>query len=303
MILGGRGITPDFGEISWAGPIPPLPGAAQKDPDDLTDTEEVPRGTTGGVMMRLDRRKTRTIKIDVADPVRQRALERWWRITEEAGTRSGLYNKVVAEIDGGARTSTLGDTFRECAPATLEKRANSIQLYIRWACPNTEGRAIPFTEDDVYSYLAFLRHVGAPATRGQSLLEAINFTVTYLELDQAETVLSPRVRGASYELWCTKRPQRPRDAFTKDILAAIEKAVREHPDVRTKVFCGFVAALTHWRARVSDAQRALHGPTVDYCGDADPPVFHFSLESVSDRIRQAERASAQGRPISSWATQ
>ena len=286
MILGRRGVMPDVDTMMWVGPVPPLPGAAQRDLEDVTDTEEAPKPKGGSVMMRLDRRKTRSVKTEgIADPVRRRALDRWWRIAEEAGPRCGLYRKATRGDDEAKRTATLEDTFRESAPATLEKRANSIQLYMRWACPQTEGKSIPFSEDGVYGYLAFLRHVGAPATRGQSFMEAVNYAVAYLEIDQEETVLSPRVRGASYELWSTKRPQRPRDAFTKAMLVALEMAVREHPDMRVRIFCGFVAALTHWRARVSDAQRAMKGPTTDYCGEAVPPVFHFCVETMSDRIK------------------
>ena len=276
-------------EMEWVGPVPPAPGGPFREVDDITDTEEIPRRSGVGTLEKLDRRKCTQLKPDAIEgETRRKAVEMWWRLAEEAGETSKLYTEVSRLKDPAMQATVVNDTFAEKSPATLKKRGGSLQLYVRWAKPYTEGVALPFTEELVYAYLCFLRQVGAPATRGQSFIEAVNLSVHLLGLKQDEEVMSARVRGVTYELWRRKRVTRPRDPLSRDMLVAIEKATRTHDDMRMRVFCGFVAALTHWRARVSDAQRALHGPFVDYCEEAEPPVFHFSLESVSDRIKTGQ---------------
>ena len=121
----------------------------------------------------------------------------------------------------------------------------------------TAGSCIPFSEELVYGYLCFLRREAALASRGQSFLEAVGFTTTLLAVEQTEDVVSPRVPGASHQLWGTKRVLRPRDPFTKEMVAVLEELTETHPDYRARIFTGFVCCLTHMRCRVSDAQRAL----------------------------------------------
>lgn len=159
---------------------------------------------------------------------------------------------------------------------------------MRWARPTTTGSCIPFVESVVYDYVAFLRSEKAPATRGQSLVEAVAFTIALLGIEQRDEIMSHRVEGATFHLWSQKRVLRPRDPFTAEMVAVLEEMTQRHADIRARVFTGFVCALTHMRCRASDAQRALEGPELDCCEDADPPVFHVSLETATDRVKTGQ---------------
>ena len=46
-------------------------------------------------------------------------------------------------------------------------------------------------------------------------------------------------------------------------MAVFEDQAERNPDVRTRVFCGWIAALTHWRARFSDGMWPAEEPTLD----------------------------------------
>ena len=75
---------------------------------------------------------------------------------------------------------------------------------------------------------------------------------------------SRRVDGASTAEWMKKRVRRPRDPLTASMVAVLEHLVEAHPSKRTRVFAGFLAALVHWRARVSEGMLVRAEPTIDY---------------------------------------
>ena len=296
-VLGGGNVFPlDFLDPpTWNGPIPSAPWEGFRDIDDVSEVEEGEACVTEAAvsMRRIDfakvGRRKRSIRTEAQhlDDKRAKALAKWLTIIDEAGEESKLYRQLTS-ASGEEGDAILSDTFELRSTATLEKRVCAILLYMRWARPMSSGRCIPFTEEAVYAYIAFMRSEGAPPTRGQSFVEAVAFTVALLGLSQKEEVLSHRVRGATMQLWSQKRILKPRDPFTKEMIAVLEETTEKHPDIRVRVFAGFCCALTHMRCRVSDAQRALKGPSLDYCTNARPAVFHVALESASDRVKTGQ---------------
>jgi hypothetical protein len=297
LVLGGGSIFPmDYLDPpTWSGPIPAAPWERFREVEDVSEIEEDKECVSECAvsMKRIDfakvGRRRRCIRTEAQhrDDRRARALAKWLTIIEEAGEASKLFRQLT-NAEGDAGDAILSDTFEEKSTATLEKRACAILLFMRWARPMAAGQCIPFKEDAVYAYIAFMRSEGAPPTRGQSFVEAVAFAESLLGLNQKEEVLSHRVRGATMQLWSQKRVLKPRDPFTKEMVAILEETTEKHPDIRVRVFAGFCCALTHMRCRVSDAQRALKGPTLDYCTSARPAVFHVALESASDRIKTGQ---------------
>ena len=296
-IIGDGSIMPDPLQwtMAWEGPVPSRPWEDYADMSEEEDESAKHRVKMAEFktlpMAKLAWRKRKLVKKgdekDVKHDPRGSILSKWAAIVEDVGPASGLYQKLLGH-DEEERLHIIKDTFAEKSTATLCKRACSLLLFCRWARPLTDSALFPFSEGLVYEYLRFLRREKAPATRAQSLLEAIAFSVGLLEIKQMEVVMSPRVRGSSHELWSGKRILRPRDPFTKEMVATLENLTVNHADLQTRVFAGFVTALIHCRCRVSDAQRATVGPDRDYCAEGRPPVFHVSMETVSDRIKTGQ---------------
>ena len=86
IILGGREVSPMPSFMEWVGPAPTVPGSHAREPDDLTDVEEVEESSRvgKGALAAMDRRKTTGVSLkDVGDVKKKRALLRWLRIGEE----------------------------------------------------------------------------------------------------------------------------------------------------------------------------------------------------------------------------
>ena len=98
IVLGGQDVLPIPEVMQWLGPVPPVPGGRQKEPDDLTDIEEEAGGRLRGrgVLATMDRR--RTVPVDLAsieDVKRRRVLEKWLQILHR------LHMADSAHVDSG----------------------------------------------------------------------------------------------------------------------------------------------------------------------------------------------------------
>ena len=154
------------------------------------------------------------------------------------------------------------DTFQGRTASTLVKRGYSLMAFLRWGRPVASGKLLPFQEKTVYEYFRHLRATGAPATRASAFLQAMGVAEDLLEFE-GEGARSKRVRGAASQMWSTKRPLQQREPLSPSMLAVFEDQAERNPDVRTRVFCGWIAALTHWRARFSDGMWPAEEPTLD----------------------------------------
>eukprot|EP00971_Amphidinium_carterae_P181438 3599621-Amphidinium_carterae.1 len=56
--------------------------------------------------------------------------------------------------------------------ATLRKRRSSLEM---WGKFTGSELSVPFCENDLFSHMCELKRISAPATRAQSLLEAVKF--------------------------------------------------------------------------------------------------------------------------------
>ena len=71
--------------------------------------------------------------------------------------------------------ATLEDTFQLKATGALFKRVRATWAYFNWCKMSTGVSSLSFSDEKIYSYLCHARLKGFGATRGNSLLQAVNF--------------------------------------------------------------------------------------------------------------------------------
>ena len=186
----------------WQGAIPPLPQAKKVAEVPVLETV-AERPTT--FFRASGRRKPDVPWAIVADDDRQKILAKWKAIVEDNPGCSLLGRHLRSCAGNEAEINTIvRDTFESRRNNTLLKRAGSVLLYLRWhRALYPMVAALPFGEPDVYRYLCDLRIEGAPPTRAQAFVEAVNFSEALLGLPPSGVGKSARVAGAA--LACYKR--------------------------------------------------------------------------------------------------
>ena len=165
----------------------------------------------------------------------------------------------------------LQDTFRSKAPSTLNSRSGSFLEFLRWATnavPDTEGlgssRLYPISEPVCYDYLCFLRQSKAAPTAASKFKESVAFCFGLIGLDGAETCLqSRRIQGVALESFAQKDMDRSMDDFLVEHVQLFEQSAANLSSGPDKIFMGFVCALIHFRARMSDTFNCLMEPVLD----------------------------------------
>ena len=209
------------------------------------------------------------------DEERHVALTRWRLIicTNPAASRVGLQLLAADKAsDPEAKAAQLiEDTFRSKSTATLESRAGAILSYIRWAnntLPDPElcgmPRVFPLVEEDIYDYVCDLRINKAAPTKISRFREAVAFCFGVLGLHGAEECMaSRRIEGVAYDGLSKKSIDRQAEDFLVSQVELFERSCISIPEGNTKVFIGFVTALIHWRARLSDTHHCCTEPFLD----------------------------------------
>ena len=146
----------------------------------------------------------------------------------------------------------------------------------------------------MFDYLDMLIQERAPATRGQTFLEAINFAQELLELTD-KMVLSRRCRGAALELYSGKAVRKPRSPFTTTGVCVWETLTEAAERPYERIFAGFMCALIYWRSRFSDAARSAKEPFVDDSGGDDNALVEG--ETVSDKVKTGGSAKRLRRSV------
>ena len=157
-------------------------------------------------------------------------------------------------------TLQLDAIFALKSPNTLLKRLYSIKMFHGWMM-TTFGRPwLPFNELEVWTYLNELRRSSAAATRATSLLEAIRFSFFILQVTGAKEVLeSRRVKGIAAQMFASKRPWKPADAFTTAQVVALHKAFEDTANHLTdRVILGHILHLLYSRSRFADLLAVEH---------------------------------------------
>ena len=222
------------------GPTATAPGANKR-------TWQPPLMAPARCFARAVKKKRKVWSVDQKEGEKRcRAMEQWIILAKEAGDSSRV-SRFLADCRGDPELElkVMKDTLSSRATPTLEKRAGSVLLFIRWMRVHYPGvRALPALEQHVYRYVCELRDLKAPPTRATSLLEALNLTNALLELEPPESHASGRVKGAATDCLEGKRMTVQRPPLTVLFLMALEDMVMNGGAVEDRIFAGFILFLT-----------------------------------------------------------
>ena len=265
--------------LHWQGPTPPAPPKAAPMPQPTPKVKAGPEGrrpTAGHDGVRPD---------EDEDIARNLAVGKWRVIVAAAAhcCDEALVDPAVSDED---RLRSLQDALRTRTTPTLNKRAGSILLYLRWgrAKGYTDGELLPFLENTAYSYARDLFDDRAPATRASSFVEAAFVASSVLGLASDDLQASARLKGAVYGSFQTKRLTVKQDPLTAAAVISLEMRVLDPNElVCDRVFAGFAAWCVHTRQRVGDASRVIQEPWLDPSSVA--PCEASFIEAVGGKTK------------------
>ncbi len=216
---------------------------------------------------------------------RERVLNSWVDITMGAPT-ADLMRQCRGDKEEVRKSLSL--IFTGKATSTLTKRAAAVRAYQRWfATMDLPGPALPAQEDILFRHLAEVYDECGAATRGQSLLEALNLTCATIGLP-SDAQDSLRVKGAAAASFAQKRGTLQRPPLTVQAVRALEDGVTNASCLCDRVFCGFLAFCAHTRTRFLDGARICAEPTID---ETDDVSF---IETTSIEHKGANRPRVRG---------
>ena len=189
-----------------------------------------------------------------------------WKVVVQAAAHCCNRCLVDPALEADERQRSLEDVLRERAPATLNKRAGAVLLYLRWgrAKGYTDGELLPFRESIAYDYAKDLADDEAPPTRASSFLEAALLTSELLALKSEDLLRSARLKGAIYGSFERKRLTVKKDGLSANTLWALEALViNEEAPITDRIFASFAVWCTLTRQRVGDALRVMTEPFLD----------------------------------------
>lgn len=177
---------------------------------------------------------------------------------------SSRVSRQIANLSEEAAMQIVADTVQDRASGTIRSRSYSLAQFVRWKKLKCDEPPFPVSEVDAYEYVSFLRHTGAPATRGTRFRQALAFGkhVLGLGMDE-ETLSSRRVAGAALALFSTKRLLKQRSPLTVKMVTMLEQLIAMSEDLQEVVFVGHCLFALHVRCRFSDMMNVTVEPTVD----------------------------------------
>ena len=177
---------------------------------------------------------------------------------------SSVLSRQIDQLPEEQAMQVVADTLEDKATGTIKSRSYSLAQFVRWKAIGGKGPAFPISEADVYEYVSYLRHVGAPATRATRFRQALAFAkyVLGVNMDE-ETLSSRRVAGAALASFKNKRLLKQRSPLTVRQLSLMEQAVVMSSDKQEVVFLGHCLFATHVRCRFSDMMNVTVEPEID----------------------------------------
>ena len=207
--------------------------------------------------------------------LREKVKSSWLVIIRVMGDHTPIYGMV--EKDG---EEVLEDVFAKKKTGTLQMRASSLLLYVRW-CQAKGFDPFPLSEDLAYVYVDELRKNNAPATRANSFRSSLAFCKGTLLLPGVDEVLaSSRVTGSAHRSFLNKRLLKQRDALTVSQVEVLEMIVSGDYPMKDRVFAGHCLLCVYGRLRFGDSQHIEEEPVVeeDYleCGLSMHKTIHLA---------------------------
>ena len=177
--------------------------------------------------------------------------------------------KLVALVDAlprSCRPVSWPAVYEECvaylqacvgvkSPLTIEKRANSLLQYLRWASREGVCSNI-FSEEIFWSYVQRLKHSRAPVSRGPAVASALRFASHVLGIGEQRLVLSRRCLGLLEQMEASKGPLKQASPFTVGDLLVFHGVLKDHAKaVWDRAAAAYLLVCAYGRARAGDFSR------------------------------------------------
>ena len=152
------------------------------------------------------------------------------------------------------------------SPLTIEKRANSLLQYLRWAAKEGVCANI-FSEEIFWTYVQHLKHTHVPVSRGPAVASALRFASHVLGVASHRNVLSRRCLGLLEQMEAAKGPLRQASPLTVEDLLMLHGVLRtEGKAAWDRAAAAYLLVCAYGRARAGDFSRVarvssdLEGP-------------------------------------------
>ena len=270
---------PPLPPLQWVGPVPPPVTTLPAVIETRQTRQDVPRS-------RRPRAAGEGREPEEAASIQRNLAVGKWKVVLHAAAHCCNRHLVDPSLDSEERQRSLKDVLREKAPATLNKRAGSILLYLRWgrARGYTDGELLPFREEIAYSYARDLADDEAPPTRASSFIEAALLATELLSMKSDDLLRSARLKGAIYGSFERKRLTVKKDGLSANVVWALEAlVVNEEAPITDRIFAGFAVWCALTRQRVGDAVRVMTEPFLDP-SDVPPAEADF-IETTAGKTK------------------
>ena len=279
--------------------LPPMPRPAVAVP------QEISAESSKVAVQKLRFGKDETPWLDKVHKDRQRALLLWATIARLNPTASTLGLQMAA-ADDQSSWMILTDTLESKATKTMLARAYAVLMYVRWhyAHFGNTSSPFPFHEPVIYAYRCFLRSSKAPATRVQSMMQAMGFCIHVIGMVAEQGIEnSARLKGASISSFMRKRELVQRNPLTTAQVQRLETLlVAGHFDPVDEIYVGFALFMTHCRMRFSDSQQMSYEPVVNgEFLECSTSVFKTANTTKRRRVPLPVVGLAQGLQQAGWA--
>lgn len=210
----------------------------------------------------------------------QKALKHWAVIVEGWNPEVAFVHTLLGCDSINAQLIFLSDVFRNKAPSTLMKRANSIKRLCSYL--GELGLYFPCSESMLYTFICDLRSHGFPPSRAKGVLEAIAFVKGTMGIDECAPLLQGRrCWGAASQDVIHERSQAS-PLLVKELQCL--RSILEHgTDLWDRAFSGMVLFVTYARARSTDAQQA--SPLLFDTDESGSAVFVEASTGVHKTVR------------------
>ena len=131
-------------------------------------------------------------------------------------------------------------------------------------------------ENQLYSYMCYLRDNQAAPTTASHLVEALNFFDSTLRFKKTvcRTILSPRVQGAAHAMYLEKRKLKQAPQLTVAAVKALEIICTSKTSLLRSAISGALLFCIFAAARWSDfADRQMRGPSAGRSRDVQTQDF------------------------------
>ena len=221
------------------------------------------------------------------------ALGAWCSIIERMKTAFDVYGQLKGLITEEA----IGRYFVKKKAGTLMVRATAWRLFLKFAEDFSHD---PQTLDEAqaYAYLNHLVATGAPPSRGDSFIRAVNFAHGHCGFKKAfEISSSARCLGAAAVSLAEKRLRVQRDPLLVAWVISAEEAVVAARDgggpltMYEACTLGFLLFCVHTRSRCADAARISREPTLDEAVGKNASLFSFIEASTAGHATKTGNTS------------